>query len=119
MEHPWPTVQPNDPGIRPAGPQDACFYCRQKVGQEHGRDCPIVQKRVKVRYSFEIELLQPHHWDKGRIEFHRNDGSWCAVNAIRELEGLTSEGQCLCPVFNCEVLDMGDGVPVVEERKGE
>jgi hypothetical protein len=35
----WPLVAPNDDGIRPAGPRDACFYCRQKVGQPHKPDC--------------------------------------------------------------------------------
>ena len=31
-ENNWPLVDKNDDGIRPAGRQDACFYCGQRVG---------------------------------------------------------------------------------------
>ena len=85
MDKKWPIVLKNDDGIRPAGKPDECLYCKSKVGEPHAKDCVIVTKIVKVRYSFEIEITVPHHWDKDMIEFHRNESSWCALNAIDDL----------------------------------
>lgn len=48
----WPLVDPNDDGIRPAGKPDECFYCNSKVGEEHGRQCCIVTKLVRLEYTF-------------------------------------------------------------------
>lgn len=36
----------NDSGIRPAGKQDECFYCNQKVGQLHKTDCVMISQLV-------------------------------------------------------------------------
>lgn len=52
----WPTVDPEDDGIRPAGASDECFYCHQKVGEPHQRDCVIVTKRVRVRYLIDVDI---------------------------------------------------------------
>lgn len=101
----WPKVLPGDDGIRPAGPQDACLYCRQKIGQEHGRDCVTITKKVRVRYSFELEIEVPHSWDKGQIEFVRGESSWCANNSFDELSAAFGGDNCACGSFKCDVLD--------------
>ncbi len=114
----WPLVAPNDDGIRPAGPPDECFYCRGKVGQPHARDCVVVTKTVRVRYSVELELTVPHHWKKEDLEFHRNEGSWCANNALDELhERFDGDGQCMCGAFTCEYLSDADVTPRRELRE--
>jgi hypothetical protein len=115
----WPLVAINDDGIRPAGPPNECLYCRRTVGQPHGPECVIVEKRVKVRYLFEIDISVPHHWSKSNVEFHRNQGTWCADNAIAELQALTSQedkngvsfGPCLCGVFTYEYVQDVDTTP--------
>lgn len=43
----WPTVSADDPGIRPAGKPDECFYCHAKVGELHWPECCVVVKDVK------------------------------------------------------------------------
>lgn len=110
---PWPLVAPNDDGIRPAGAPDQCFYCRQKVGAEHARDCVMVKKTVLVRYSIELEIEVPHHWRQGDVEFNRNEGTWCANNAIDELRKrfATDESGCMCGAFACEYLGDADVTP--------
>lgn len=86
----WPLVDPKDDGIRPAGPPDACFYCRREVGQEHARDCVIVEKLVELRVFREDKeigtwtLYDPYHWDGWNSEFHKNESSWCAGNFLDE-----------------------------------
>lgn len=55
----FPIVTAADPGIRPAGKPDACFYCHRKVGEQHAESCVIVVKRVLLRYSFVVEAFVP------------------------------------------------------------
>jgi len=105
----WPIVLPNDDGIRPAGMPDRCFYCGQRVGEPHGSKCAAVHKMVRVQYSFDIEIEVPAFWDKDNVEFHRNDSSWCANNAIGDigkfLERIDQEdSNCLCGVFEAKFL---------------
>ena len=118
----WPQVDQNDGGIRPAGAPDACFYCGQRVGQPHGPECVCVTKRVKLRYTFEIEVDVPHAWGQHQIEFHRNEGSWCANNAISDIEAfsgfLESVGHCLCVCFRCEYVGLVNETPR-RDLKGE
>jgi hypothetical protein len=106
----WPIVTEDDDGIRPNGRPDACFYCDQQVGKPHSEQCVIVNKVVRVRYSFTIDVEVPHHWSDRDVEFHRNDGTWCADNAIGELEA-AAEIACLCPNFKCEVIGVVDPTP--------
>ena len=113
----WPLVDPNDDGIRPAGKPDECLYCRQKVGEPHTLDCNVVQKKVKLRYVFEIEVMEPHFWDADDVEFHRNESSWCADNALSELEELTKDGRCLCNCFHAEFIEVVDATPVRKLRE--
>jgi len=95
---------PDDSGIRPAVNPDECLYCQQKVDTPHKSDCVILRRKVKVRYSFDIEIEVPQSWTKEDIDFHRNMSSWCSNNAIDELRA-TSKDHCLCDAFNCEVLE--------------
>lgn len=74
-----------------------CFYCHKKVGKRHADDCVLWTRPVTIRLSVEYIIEVPHFWDKDRIEFHRNDSSWCAGNALDELDDrFASENPCLC-----------------------
>ena len=88
----WPIVRPDDPGIRPAGRPDECFYCRQTIGQLHGPKCVCVYKRVRYRVLMggvrvgTYERNDPYFWDEEMCNFHKNDSSWCADNALEDIE---------------------------------
>jgi hypothetical protein len=84
--------------MRPASNKEQCFYCKQKIGSHHNQDCVLINKKVKVRMIVEYEIEVPNHWDKEDIEFHRNDGSWCADNAIDELQEKFNnpDSSCMC-----------------------
>jgi hypothetical protein len=84
-EGPW-VVEPDDDGIRPAGPNDACFYCRAKIGDTHGPECAIPIRTVVVKMEIEYTIDIPEHWDVDMLHFHRNDGSWCSNNGMYELD---------------------------------
>lgn len=115
-----PKVLVDDDGIRPAGQPDECFYCNQKVGQPHKQDCVILNRKVKVRYSYEIEIEVPHFWDKETIEFHRNDSSWCADNSLDDIEEYSkSRGGCLCGCFSAEVIEIPEAAPYRKNKNGE
>jgi hypothetical protein len=110
----WPLVVPNDDGIRPAGPPDACFYCKNRVGEPHGLSCVVVQKRVRVTYTFTLEIDIPHNWEAKQFEFHRNAGSWCADNAIDELSAILEDDNgpgCLCQTFKAKLVEVIDERP--------
>jgi hypothetical protein len=89
--------------MRPASLEEMCFYCHQPIGQEHKESCVLIKKKVKVRMTVEYIISVPNEWDKDQIEFHRNDSTWCADNAIKELEEF-SKGGCLCQYTNFEYL---------------
>lgn len=80
-----PIVTKDDDGIRPAGKPDECFYCSEKVGQKHKLDCVTITRKVVVEYAFTLVIDFPQTWDKEDIEFNRNEGTWCANNALAEL----------------------------------
>jgi hypothetical protein len=114
----WPIVTNNDPGFRPAGQNDHCFYCKQRIGTPHKETCVIVVKTVKVRYTIELEIEVPYFWDQHNIEFHRNEGSWCANNCVQDIEAyivkLDTSNSCLCCVgdaFKCEYIATVDSTP--------
>jgi hypothetical protein len=111
----WPLVDEHDDGIRPAGKPDECFYCNQKIGQPHGRECVMVEKKILIRYTIEIPIMIPHFWTKEQLEFHRNEGSWCKSNLIRELQKYDEE-QCLCGVTQAEYVRTIDDTPTREIR---
>lgn len=90
------TVTPEN-GPRPAGLSDECFYCNEKLGRQHRKDCVLRKRTVIMEYRFQVVLLMPEHWTIPSIEFNRNDGSWCASNALDELE---EQGRdCWCNHF--------------------
>jgi hypothetical protein len=113
----WPIVMPNDDGIRPAGSPDECFYCRQKIGSEHGWDCAVVTKTIKVRYVYEVEITVPHFWGEDLINFHLNESSWCADNGLDDLDKIIAERGCLCSVFDGEYIEDIDTTPTRKLRE--
>lgn len=109
----------NDNGIRPAGPPDQCFFCGQKVGDPHAPTCVCLHRIVKVRYSFDIEIEVPHNWNKESIEFQKNESTWCANNALDELNEFAENlNGCLCPYFQAEVLEIPDAEPYRKNNQG-
>lgn len=82
----------DDGGIRPAGPQDACFYCHQTVGNLHAPDCvtivrdavyavwQVTPKGERIRRIGTWTVPEPAAWGADDCEFHRNESSWCANN---------------------------------------
>ena len=102
---------------RPAGKDGECFYCQRKIGEPHKPDCVLINKKVKLRMTVEYDVDVPAYWDKKQIESHRNDGSWCANNALVELEELfctDGDGPCLCSVAEFEYLG-DEGEPFLDE----
>lgn len=87
-------------GIRPAGKPDTCFYCRQKLGTPHTLECAVRTRTVIVKLEIEMLMVVPEHWNDHDIEFHENEGSFCANNFIPRLdaffERMTEKDQCLC-----------------------
>jgi hypothetical protein len=79
------------------------------VGEFHLDDCVLIEKKIKVRCTIEYEISVPYCWDKQRIEFHRNEGSWCSDNLISELTQLSETEGCLCYCATYEVIESVDG----------
>lgn len=90
--------------MRPVNTERCCFYCRQPIGGHHERDCVLIRKKVMVRMIVEYEVDMPAYYGKDETEFQRNDGSWCADNAIDELKKITKEGGCLCGITRFEYI---------------
>lgn len=69
----------------------------------------LTEKQIrKVRFTFELEKEFPADWDDSLIEFHMNGSSWCADNAIQDLEEyalkLEEQGYCFCANFKGELV---------------
>jgi len=63
----WPLVDPLDVGICPGKEPDRCFYCGQRVGEPHQRDCDVVKKVVRFRVTVDLDFTVPHSWSDERI----------------------------------------------------
>ncbi len=104
----------------PAGKPDECFWCGVAIGKPHSRDCVIVTKKVLLKVTINFEVSVPHSWDKENIEFHRNDGSWCANNVIDEFEAEFEQEdseECLCDKAYFEYIKTTDNTPVINMAK--
>ena len=116
-----PVVLPKDYGIRPAGLPDACFYCGQKVGEQHKSSCVCVTRLVRLRYTYVIDKRVPWDWTQEQIEFHMNESSWCADNGVAALsefiEVLDKKGECLCPGFEGTFIKVLNDTPQCSEHK--
>ena len=105
---------------RPAGKPGQCFYCRQAVGAPHAADCVMIVKPVRVRMTIEFERWCPADWDRSMVEFHLGESSWCAANALGEIEeweerrGETSGSGCLCDVAEFEYLHEAGPARLIE-----
>lgn len=107
----WPVVRADDRLNQKLG----CLYCSRGIGAKHLEDCVAVQKRVRVRYSFEIEIDRPISWDKAHIEYHMNEGSPCADSVLDDLNAVrkqrAEEGQCMCAAFTGTFVRVVDPTP--------
>ena len=96
-----------DAAKRPADAKaTCCFYCRQPIGAAHKGTCVLIDQRVTVRAIIEYDVFVPAAWTADQIEFHRNEGSWCASNGVREIERvakrLEAENNCPCGTMKYE-----------------
>ena len=82
--------------MRPASTEPECFYCHQMIGDDHLGTCVLIQKTVVVRMIIDYEIRVPACWSAHDVEFHRNLGSWCANNAVDELDEMRKLPGCLC-----------------------
>jgi hypothetical protein len=89
----WPV---KNHGIRPAGEPDECFYCGEKLGNEHKKDCVIRQRTIVLKLEMEIVIDVPEFWDRETVEFHYNEGSWCSSNMDIWLTRMEKHKGCLC-----------------------
>ena len=104
---------------RPALPDDhCCFYCRRPIGEPHDSECVLILRRVIVRMTVEYPVFEPAYHGKHEIEFHRNDASWCADNALDELgelfTGKDPTSPCMCNYAKFEYV-RDDGKPFLRE----
>lgn len=130
----WPKVLPNDDGIRPAGPQDECLYCGSKVGELHSGECVCVSSLIELSVHANGKRVGtwrryvPYWWTFENIEFHLNESSWCADNALGEIvwtdeeakteaEAMSTEDSCCCPLLSFEFESTVDAGPFVEIRE--
>lgn len=107
-----------DEDVRPARQDGTCFYCRQELGTPHKEECVIWTKTVRVRVTVEYDIEVPRTWDKDMIEFHRNEGTWCADNMVAELEeqvgryAVDDYQPCMCGTTKYEVIDQPEMVKI-------
>lgn len=83
-------------------------------------------RTVRIRATVEYDLEVPEDWSKKDIEFHRNEGTYCADRIVEELMSqigtddlhYTEEGYrpCMCGTAHFEVLDEPVLVPIRDPR---
>lgn len=74
----WPRVTVNGPGTRPKTGPNKCFYCHKGAGEEHGRECVVVIKKIQLSVVFLVDGIKkldaiftldcPYFWDTQAIE---------------------------------------------------
>lgn len=87
-------------GVRPAGPDDKCFYCKAPVGEQHREDCTIRARTVVLKLEVEFVTDVPEDWTPEQIDFIKNGNTNCASNEMDHLarlwEKLGDDSPCLC-----------------------
>ena len=82
-----------------------CFYCTATLGNPHDADCVCFTRLVRLKAVIEYEKEVPNCWTKRDIEFHANEGTWCATNIIKDLQEYAERGadtddldgtRCIC-----------------------
>jgi hypothetical protein len=69
-------------------------------------DTPTTKQKFKVRLTVEYEVEYPNDFDKYDVEFHRNESSWCAGNALKELEAIKNgTSSCICGLASFDVIE--------------
>lgn len=116
-------IGPSDPGIRPAGAPDRCFYCGGVVGSCHSHECVMVVNCVRYEILYKGKRIgtydtdDPVSFGRGSMEFRRNEGGWCTDNMLDEgtcnidNEALWADAQrgngCMCEEVWLKVLTVG------------
>lgn len=102
------TFQVTHKAKRPASKRDVCFYCQQPIGAMHKPDCVLINKKVTIKVSMELEIEVPAHWSGHDVEFHRNESSSCADNTlqdcIKEIKRLKKAHGCMCGNLHVEYI---------------
>lgn len=79
-------------------------------------------KTVRVKATVEYDVQVPESMTKADIEFHRNEGTWCADSLVDELkEQVRSEDgepyrPCMCGLVSVEVLDTPERHRIRDKR---
>ncbi|MCD7996468.1 MAG: hypothetical protein LUH21_04460 [Clostridiales bacterium] len=94
--------------VRPAGKQDRCFYCGELLGEQHSKECIIRSKTVVVDFTVRTVLSVPENWDEKQINFHYNDGTWCADNLLDELNNRSDKCRYLCDITKAKFIKEAD-----------
>ena len=103
-------------GIRPYGKNDACFYCKAKVGEQHKEECVIRERTVNVDFVIHAVMSVPETWDEDQINWHYNEGTWCASNLLRILANRDDDDRCLCSITEAKYI--GEATQEDEEEFG-
>lgn len=80
-----------------------CCWCKEKVGKPHKETCPCIRKKIKLRVTIEYKTDTDASFNREEIEFLRNEGTWCASNALDEIHKSLA-GECLCGKAKFEYL---------------
>lgn len=60
----------------------------------------------KVKMTVEYEIDYPDGFDESDVDFHLNESSWCANNALQDIKSfMDKEGRCLCNIAEFEVIE--------------
>lgn len=84
--------------IRPAGPKDACCYCREPFGGAHKPDCVLRKKSVVVKFTGQCVIVIPQDWTEENVNFRYDGSSHCTNNLFNGLaDAINHEDEkCLC-----------------------
>lgn len=82
--------------MRPASTERRCFYCHEEIGGTHKDDCVLLKKKVRVRMTVEYDTTTFASADQDYVDFHYNESSSCADNALNELKAYSDKVGCLC-----------------------
>ena len=101
---------------RPAGRSDQCFYCHSEIGAQHKEDCVIRERTVNVDFVVHTVISVPETWDEDQINWHYNEGTWCASNLLTILANRDDDDRCLCDITEAKYI--GEATQEDEERFG-
>ena len=106
----WPVVLSDDVALNPL--TRCCIACDSPIGDPHALTCSAVGRKVRIRYTFDVEVVVPCRMSDAEVLQRRKSHDWCGSAALREIAVGAAKTGCACALIDIESVETVSADPV-------